>query len=528
MNEGAPHVDSEAWVSISTDYNRSSMFSRVKAFLNHPGERFRAPARIFWTGFLVRVLYMALAHTWRIRSFQDHFQFGWETGRIARAVATGYGYADPFMGHSGPTTWISPLFTLLLAGIFKVFGVYSTPSAWIILTLNCLFSALTAVAIYEIAARCFDASSPLGTAGGRVALWSAWLWALYPAAMQYSVRWIWDTSLSALLIAWAAVFALRIRGIGEPELEASRGERVASVVQNGGCPSGIHPTHPRKGREDGWGTRSFDAGQDLRRGTTGGTTGNWAIFGLIWGLIGLCNPSLLLCLGASVMWILWGMRSSWRLLTAQAAKATLAAVIFCACLAPWVYRNWVVFHAFIPARGNLGAELYQSTLEVNRGFPWGATLPLVPSDPEFRHYQQLGEARYVKEKSDLAKENIRRHPMWIAKWTVQRVFFFWAGVPHGFEDSFFIEFFRDINYGFLSIGGLLGVCLGVKRRVPGAWLLASMFLFQPVIYYLVTVQARFRHPIEPFICVVTVYLFQSAEPSRRKSSAPAERVLAEA
>jgi hypothetical protein len=449
------------------------MLSRLKTFLNHPGVRFRAPRRIFWTAFLIRVLYMTLAHTWRIRTFQDHFQFGWETGRIARAVATGYGYADPFMGHSGPTTWISPLFTLLLAGVFKLFGVYSTPSAWIILTLNCFFSALTAVAIYEIAARCIDANSPLGLRTARAALGSAWLWALYPAAMQYAVRWIWDTSLSALLLAWAVVFALRIRGIGEAE---SRSEKTDS-------------------------------------------TARWTAFGIIWGLIGLCNPSLLLCLPAAVVWILWGKRSSPRLLAVQTARAILAALIFTACLAPWTYRNWKVFHAFIPARGNLGAELYQSTLEVNRGFPWGATLPLVPADPEFRRYQQLGEAKYVKEKGDAAKANIRRHPDWIAKWTVERIFFYWAGVPHGFEDSFFIEFFRDINFGLLSVGGLLGLLLALKRRIPGAWLLASIFLFQPVIYYLVTVQARFRHPIEPFIAVLTVFLFQSAERSRREAPA---------
>jgi hypothetical protein len=33
----------------------------------------------------------------------------------------------------------------------------------------------------------------------------------------------------------------------------------------------------------------------------------------------------------------------------------------------------------------------------------------------------------------------------------------------------------------------------------------------PVPYYLLTVQARFRHPIEPLIAVLAVYLFRSVE-----------------
>ena len=451
------------------------MISRIKDFLNVPGRGFHAPKRIFWTAFLVRVLYMTLAHTWRIRPFQDHFQFGWETGRIARAVATGYGYSDPFMGHSGPTTWISPLFTLLLAGVFKLFGVYTAASAWIILTINSLFSALTAALIYEIAARCFDAGSPASLNIKRTALWSAWLWALYPAAMQYAVRWIWDTSLSALLLTLAVLLALRIRGIGE--------------LQDSDGPARSH-----------------------------GTTLNWALFGFTWGLLALCNPSLLLCLPASLVWILWGMRSSFSSLRSQTTKAALAAVIFAACLAPWVWRNYNVFHAFIPARGNLGAELYQSTREVHKGFPWGETIPLLPTDPEFRHYADIGEARYVREKGELAKINIHRYPDLIVRWTIQRMFFYWAGVPHGFEDSFLIEFFRDINFAFVSIGAALGLCLALHRRIPGGWLIASIFVLQPAIYYVVTVQARFRHPIEPLMTICIVYLFQSAEPhSPRKS-----------
>ena len=44
-------------------------------------------------------------------------------------------------------------------------------------------------------------------------------------------------------------------------------------------------------------------------------------------------------------------------------------------------------------------------------------------------------------------------------------------------------------------------------------------------YYFVTVQARFRSPLEPLICILSVYLFQSADRSRtwswQSSSSPA-------
>jgi hypothetical protein len=283
--------------------------------------------------------------------------------------------------------------------------------------------------------------------------------------MQYAVHWIWEMSISTFLLTWTLVLALRVRGIGEVAPASSR------------------------------------------------ATGRWALFGLLWGLIALNNPSLLIMLPACGVWMLWGSRFSLSTFTATATQAVLAAIIFSTCLAPWVWRNWQTFQALIPTRSNFGIELYQSTLESNEGLPWGTAMPTAETNPEFLRYKKIGEIAYAREKADAAKSNIRRHPGLIAQWTLKRIYLFWAGVPHAFEKSTMVEYSREINFGFLSVSGLLGLLLTLKRRVPAAWLFAAIFLLEPAVYYLVTVQARFRHPLEPLICIFTVFLFQSAEPS---------------
>ena len=89
-----------------------------------------------------------------------------------------------------------------------------------------------------------------------------------------------------------------------------------------------------------------------------------------------------------------------------------------------------------------------------------------------------------------------------------------SGVPHPLDRKPWVEYTREINFGFLSVTGWLGLGLSLKRRVPGAYLFLATMVCVPVIYYAVTVQARFRHPLEPLICVLTVYLFESADRSR--------------
>ena len=60
--------------------------------------------------------------------------FLFEVGNIAHSLATGHGFASPFRVVTGPTAWMTPLFPMLLAGIFRMFGSY-TFHAWLAVVL---------------------------------------------------------------------------------------------------------------------------------------------------------------------------------------------------------------------------------------------------------------------------------------------------------------------------------------------------------------------------------------------------------
>jgi hypothetical protein len=130
---------------------------------------------------------------------------------------------------------------------------------------------------------------------------------------------------------------------------------------------------------------------------------------------------------------------------------------------------------------------------------------------QLRLYASLGEVRYVALRGAQANTFIRAHPAHYAADIVRRVYFFWISVPHPSDEAWYNEAGRTINFAFLSLIGLFGLALALRRSVPAAGLFAWAFILLPIPYYLVTVHARFRHPLEPLICILAVYLFQSAE-----------------
>jgi hypothetical protein len=448
--------------------------------------RFRAPWVIFWVALGLRVAVILIGHTYKLRSEFDHFNFGFEAGRIARSLVLGQGYANPFNGPSGPTAWLPPIYPLIMAAAFKLFGIYTKAAAFAVLCVNSVFSAAIAPAVYEIAARCFDARGLARRASGKaqpVALWSAWMWAVYPAALQYAIHWFWEMSVSTCLFAWAIVFALRLRGTG----------------------GGGYPTHDDETVMNGPPGQSGAPGLLL-----------WVGFGVLWGLVGLSNASLLIVLPAMVVWIVWPELRGWRVEVRTWLGVAAMSLMFCMVMSPWVVRNERVMHAFVPTRSNLGVELYASTLESHDALPWGTALPVWAGDPEFKLFVRMGEIKFSAMRGEQAKARIKANPRQFWKWTLDRFLYFWDGTPHAQDGKPLQEFGRELSYSFLSLCGLLGLALMLRRRVEGAGLFALVFALLPIPYYLVTVQARFRHPMEPLIAVLAVYLFRST--SARKAS----------
>ena len=110
----------------------------------------------------------------------------------------------------------------------------------------------------------------------------------------------------------------------------------------------------------------------------------------------------------------------------------------------------------------------------------------------------------------LAFQTIRTHKLRFVQYSLKRFYFFWVSLPKPAEKGVLVEAVREMNYFFVSLGGLLGLALAFKQRIPGAVLFAWAFALVPFTYYCITVQARFRHPLEPIMTILTVFLFQSA------------------
>jgi hypothetical protein len=150
---------------------------------------------------VLRLLVMSFLYPERTDPYRDHWRCGGEAGRIARSIVEEQGFSNPLFGQTGPTAWLAPVFPYLLAGIFKVFGVYSKASAIVALGLDGLVSALTCIPVYCIAKKHF---------GDRTAAWAGWAWAFFPYAIFFSADFIWATTLSTLLVSLIFLLALHL------------------------------------------------------------------------------------------------------------------------------------------------------------------------------------------------------------------------------------------------------------------------------------------------------------------------------
>jgi 4-amino-4-deoxy-L-arabinose transferase-like glycosyltransferase len=398
-------------------------------------------------GFALRFGYILIAHTYKFKTLDNNFSFGFEMGRIGRAIATSRGFADPFDGQTGPTAWEPPLYPYLIAGVFRLAGVYSHASALILLSINSVFSALTCIPIFLIARRCFNQ---------RVAVWTSWMWALLPPVMFWCTRWVWETSLAALLLAILFWLTLEMEYL-----------------------AGVKP---------------------------------WIAFAMLWGVAALTNTSLLAFLPVSGLWAWY---RSWKNGRSSLAAVALASVFFAATIAPWLVRNYQTFGKFIFIRSNFGAELRLGNGPGADG-TWMSYVHPSQNLTEMRRYQQLGELAYVAERKREAVDFIRADYERFAWISVKRFIYYWGGLPRSSEIPALAPFKNSVFLAS-SVLAFWGLGRALRKRQPGAWLFLWLILSYPAIYYFVFPHPRYRHPIEPELGILIVYVISEAELGRSRS-----------
>ena len=399
-----------------------------------------APPRFFlWLlplSFVLQLATIGVGHQYRWRPGKDNFEFGWEMGRIGRSIAQGHGFASPYEGNTGPSAWEPPLYPYLIGGVFKVFGVYTVASAWVLLSMNSLLATLTTFPVFWIAHRSF---------GERVAIWSAYVWALFPYVWYWSVHWIWDTTFTPLVLAIVFLLALELQ------------------------------------EWPGW--------------------HGWVLFGAVYGVGALANPTMLAFLPFCGLWI-W--RQRYRRGLTSFAGVVLASVTFFLVLSPWLIRNYEVFGRFVFIRDDFGLQFRLG----NGPYADGMLMPYLQPNldhQQFEKFQQMGELAYGAECKRIAFDWIRANPARFAVISLKRFFYYWNGVPRP-TGGFSVVDFRSSGFLAMSVLALWGLGRAVRQKRPGAWLFAGLVLTYPTVYYFVFPHARYRHPIEPELFILIVFL----------------------
>jgi 4-amino-4-deoxy-L-arabinose transferase-like glycosyltransferase len=394
---------------------------------------------LFWMvviGLFLRLAVIIIGETYRFNSTDDNFGFGWEMGRIGAAIASGQGFSNPFGAPTGPTAWESPLYPYLIGEVFRIFGTYSPASAFALLSVNSIFSALTCVPIFLIARWIFTE---------KVAVGAAWTWSLLPYVMFWCTRWVWETSLSALLMA--TIF---------------------------------------------WLTLTLEERDGLKP---------WLEFGLLWGITALSNPVLLSFLPASGLWAWYQRAKRGR---PSFAGVILSSLLFFACIAPWLVRNYQAFGNVVFIRDNFGAELRLGNGNGADG-TWMKYSHPTQDLYALRQYTSMGELAYIAMRKQQALDYIKADFGRFATLCVRRFVYYWAGPPR-LAQVWWLAQVKNSLYLASSVLMFWGLGRALRQSRPGAWLLFWLILLQPAIYYVVFTNQRYRHPIEPAMTILGVYL----------------------
>jgi hypothetical protein len=173
-------------------------------------------------------------------------------------------------------------------------------------------------------------------------------------------------------------------------------------------------------------------------------------------------------------------------------------------LSPWLVRNYEVFGRLVFIRDDFGLQFRLGNNKLSDGMLF-ATLQPNLNKLEFEKFQRMGEIAYEADCRRLAFEWIRENPGRFAVISMKRFFYYWNGVPRPSDSSAPWDF-RSSLFLASSVLAIWGAGRALRLKKPGAWLFAGLILTYPTVYYFVFPHARYRHPIEPELFILAVFL----------------------
>ncbi|HEY4838974.1 MAG TPA: glycosyltransferase family 39 protein [Candidatus Acidoferrales bacterium] len=392
---------------------------------------------IFVVAFLIRLTFAYFDSVGRL--IPDEYSY--ETGRIARSIALGKGFGNPYPGvETGPTAIMSPLYPLLLGGIFKLFGVYSYISYFIAIVLNEIISALTCIPIFYLGKR---------VGGLSVAASSAWLWAAFPVGVIIPSTWLWDTTLTTFVlitIIWAT-------------LELSESAR----------------------------------------------TTNWICYGLLWGFGLALNPSILSTMPFLMMWLAWRLRKraqQWLKLPAIALSVMFVCCIPWAARNYVAFHHVIPFRSNFGLELWLGNNPDEIDILPDHNSPFqNARLHdeyVAKGEIAFMQAKKAESVQYIRSAPLIFLKYTwyRFLEVWLG---IDEPF-----VDMLTQYSAKVTMIVSVNL-IVVLAALSGLLIFHRKHRESSIPIAIVLIVYPAIYYVTHPSLRYRHPMDPILIVMAAY-----------------------
>jgi 4-amino-4-deoxy-L-arabinose transferase-like glycosyltransferase len=305
--------------------------------------------------------------------------------------------------------------------------------------------------------------------GERMGWIAAWSWAFFPYGLYFSASWAWSTHLLLFCLCWLLYLAQKLE-------ESSR-------------------------------------------------MGLWAGFGLLMGFAGLTEPSVLVTAPFLLGLACWRLHKAGKRWFLPGLAASLAVA---AMLSPWIVRNALVFHKFIPMRDSMGLELWMGNNGRNLSWTSDELHPLHDAK-ELADYNRMGELNYMAHKSVEAHSYIAAHRGWYAAMCVRRAVYLWTGF-WSFNRAYLDTEPMDLpNIPFataLTLLAFAGLVAAWKKTPYETIRFAGVMMLMPSIYYFSHPEPYHLRSLDPLLVMLAGFAIMTWRArAKEKKSVPEVAVL---